>query len=76
MEEIDGIKNKLIGIIGEVQTAHPERIRQKYKEKYSKLLSWRTIRKYLDELLAEQKIREQVILEGKRRTISVFRANL
>ena len=76
MEEMDGIKNRFIGIIKDVQVVHPESIRRLYSEKYSKMLTWRTVRKYLDQLLSEQKIREHVILEGKRRTISVFRVNL
>lgn len=79
LEEVEMIKGRLIQIIEEVKVSHPERIRRIYNQKFrngtSRKIAWITIRKYLDQLKVEGKIREEIITKGKRRTISFIRAN-
>ena len=74
LEETKKIKEKILEIVEKAQVAHPERIRRDFsKFNDGKLVSWATVRKYLDELSAEGKLREQIITKGARRKLSVFR---
>jgi len=77
MEQVESVKQKIIGLIEEMRVVHPERLRKAYIARYRQdnPISWHTIRKYLDQLKDEGKIREEVITKGKRRTISLVRAN-
>ncbi|OGR74279.1 MAG: hypothetical protein A2089_03825 [Elusimicrobia bacterium GWD2_63_28] len=77
LDQLEGIKERIIGLIEELGMAHPARLRKAYNEHYrqGQKISWITMRRYLDQLKAEGKIREEVITSGKKRTISVIRAN-
>jgi len=77
LEAVESIKQKIVGLIEQMTITHPERLRKAYNEHYRQGngLSWATLRKYLDQLKAEGKIREEVITQGKRKTISVIRSN-
>lgn len=79
LEDVETIKERLIQLIEALKVAHPERVRKAYNQQYrnqAKLkISWATIRKYIDELKNEGKIREEVLTKGKRRTISFIRTN-
>ena len=77
LEQVESVKQKIISLIEEMSVTHLERLRKVYNERYrqGKKISWITLRKYLDKLKNEGKIREEVITQGKRRTISVIRCN-
>ena len=77
LEVVESIKQKIITLIEEMSVTHPERLRKAYNERYrqDKRIGWMTVRKYLDQLKNEGKIIEQVITQGKRRTISIIKTN-
>ena len=76
LDEKEDIRRRFVSIIEEVKVAHPERVRKIYIQKFNKLLSRATVIKYLDLLLKEGKVRQNIITEGiGGRTISVFRVN-
>ena len=77
LEAVESVKQKIVSLIEGVSVTHPERLRKAYNEQYrqGRKISWITLRKYLDQLKNEGKIREEVITQGKRRTISVIRSN-
>jgi len=76
LEETDNIKEKILAILQETRVAHPGRIRTIYSQNHERVLSRATVRKYLDRLKEEGKIREEVITEGKTgRTISIVKIN-
>ncbi|OGR46959.1 MAG: hypothetical protein A2X34_09705 [Elusimicrobia bacterium GWC2_51_8] len=77
LEQLEAIKQRILGLIEEMKVAHPERLRKAYNEHYrqGQKIAWITMRKYLNQLKNESKIREEIISKGKKRTISLIRAN-
>ena len=79
LEEVEPIKQRLIQLISFLKIAHPERIRKAYNQEFRneplRKISWISIRKYLNELKNEGKIKEEVLTQGKRRTISFIKLN-
>lgn len=72
LEATEGIKEKILEIIRENIVCYPTQIRILYGAKHrgGSLPSWSTIRKYLDQLKAEQQVTETVLHKGKTRTTS------
>ena len=77
LQAVETIKQRIVELVEEIVVTHPERLRNAYNGKYrqDRKLAWITLRKYLDQLKNEGKIREEIITEGKRRTISLIRTN-
>lgn len=80
LEDIEAVKQRLIQLIAFLKIAHPERIRKAYNQQYRnepmRKISWITIRKYLNELKNEGRIKEEIMTRGKRRTISFITLSL
>ena len=80
LEDFEPIKQRLIQLIEFLKIAHPERIRKAYNQQYRneplRKISWISIRKYLNELKNEGKIKEEILTRGKKRTISFIKLNL
>ncbi|OGS36440.1 MAG: hypothetical protein A2293_06590 [Elusimicrobia bacterium RIFOXYB2_FULL_49_7] len=77
LDQLEPVKQRILGLIEEMKVAHPERLRKAYNEHYreGQKIAWITLRKYLDQLKNEGKIREEILSKGKKRTISLIRAN-
>ena len=79
LEESENVKTRLLNLIVELKISHPDQIKNVYNERYRKdarsKVTWRTIRKYLDDLLKECKIKQQIITKGDHRTISFIIPN-
>ncbi|MFH1230935.1 MAG: hypothetical protein V1709_05500 [Planctomycetota bacterium] len=80
LEDIEAVKQRLIQLIAFLKISHPERIRKAYNQQYRseplRKISWISIRKYLNELKNEGKIKEEILTQGKKRTLSFIKLNL
>lgn len=72
LEATEGIKARILDIIREQIVCYPTQIRILYGQIYrdGALPSWSTVRKYLDQLKAEDAIVETILHKGKVRTTS------
>jgi DNA-binding transcriptional ArsR family regulator len=70
------ITENILNIISKQRNLTAEAIRRRYSLVYKskKTISWRTIRKHLDELVEEGIIKEEFLF-GKKRRIAFFKIN-
>jgi len=67
------ITEKIYDIIRDCKGTYPNRIKKDYFERYERKLSWGTVRNHLDILIKQGRIDEEIITEGTRRTLTLYR---
>ena len=66
---------KIYRILAEIRFGTPEQIRMRYNTVFNRLLSWITIKRHLEVLIETKAITKQIISEGKKRKIMIYKIN-
>ena len=79
LAEKEPIKDRIVELLSKLEVANPERVRKEYNESFRKdkpKLSWITLRRYLDKLIRENRIKENIMAQsehGRKRTSTILR---
>lgn len=78
LKAIEPVKERILCLVEEMKVTHLQRLKKAYNDKFrgdNRKISWSTLKKYMDELKSEGNIRDELLTQGKRKTMYLYRTN-